>query len=305
MNTSRLQGLIAAPFTPFLANGDVNLDVIESYAGMLVRNGVAGVFVCGTTGEGSSLTLDERMRIAERWVAVADGKLKVLVHAGHTCLRDSQALAAHAQALKADGIACVAPYFFKPGLEELVQFSAAVAGAAPALPFYFYHIPSMTGVYSAMLDFLRLAGARIPNLRGVKFTYENLMDFSQCLQLEDGRFEMIFGRDEILIAGLAAGATAAIGSTYNFAAPLYRRVIENFEKNNLNAARADQAKACEMISIFIKYGNLPAGKAMLKMVGIDCGPVRLPLRNVTEEQGAALRGELELAGFFDYCCKVG
>ena len=304
MAYARLEGLIAAPFTAFYADGSLNLEPIEQYAAMLRANGVSGVFVCGTTGEGASLTTAERMRVAERWMAVADSKLRVIVHVGHASLLESQTLAAHAQSINADGFSCLAPYFFKPLAEELVQFCAEVAGAAPALPFYYYHIPSMTGVNMAMLDFLKAASPRIPNLQGVKFTYENLMDFGQCLRLEDGRFDIVFGRDEMLLAGLTTGASAAIGSTYNFAAPLYRRLIADFAVLNLQSARENQAKACEMIAVFLKRGGLPAGKAMMKLIGLDCGPVRLPLRNLTAPRIDTLRGDLEQIGFFDYCSKV-
>lgn len=304
MAYKRLAGLIAAPFTAFHADGSLNLEPIEDYAAMLCANGVSGVFICGTTGEGSSLTTAERMQVAERWVSAADSKLRIIVHVGHASLPECQTLAANAQSISADGFSCLAPYFFKPLAEELVQFCAEVAGAAPALPFYYYHIPSMTGVNLAMLDFLKLASSRIPNLQGVKFTYENLMDFGQCLRLEDRRFDIVFGRDEILLSGLAIGASAAIGSTYNFAAPVYTRLISDFAELNLPSAREHQAKACEMIAVFLKHGGLPAGKAMMKLIGLDCGPVRLPLRNLTAPQIDALGGDLEQIGFFDYCCKM-
>src|SRR3954469_8189210 len=120
----------------------------------------------------------------------------------------------------------MAPFFFRPGtVQELVDFMAQVAAAAPALPFYYYHIPSMTGVHIPAAEFLRAAADRIPNLAGVKFTFENLMDYAECVRFSGGRFDVLFGRDEMLLAGLSLGAHGAIGSTYNFAAPVYHRII--------------------------------------------------------------------------------
>ena len=219
-------GLIAAPFTPMRADGAINLDAVEPYACWLEHNHVAGAFVCGTTGEGASLTIDERRQLAERWVTTAPPGIRVIVHVGHTSLADCRALAAHAQSIGADSIACLAPFFFQPaGVEGLVTWCELVAAAAPALPFYYYHMPSMTGVSVKVSTFLRLASRRIPNLAGVKFTFEDLDDFRQGLEIEDGRFDMLFGRDELLLSALKLGARGAVGSTYNCAAPLYHALI--------------------------------------------------------------------------------
>ena len=300
-----LTGLVAAPYTAFHADGGLNLPLIEKQAASLVANGVTGAFVCGTTGEGVSLTVEERMQVAERWQQVTEGKLQIIVHVGHTSLGDARALAAHAQQIGAQGVSTLAPYFFKPGnAEDLAGFCAEVASAAPALPFYYYQIPSMTGVNISAADFLRAAAPRIPNLAGVKFTFENLMDFAECVRLESGRYNIVFGRDEILVAGLSLGARGAIGSTYNFMAPIFHEIILAFEKGDLAKAQEKQAAANAIIQIFIRYGGLPAGKAMMKMIGLDCGPVRLPLRSLDEKREAQLRTELEAAGFFQMCSRI-
>lgn len=301
---SPLTGLIAAPFTAFQTDGSLNLSLIEKQAGSLISNGITGAFVCGTTGEGSSLTTAERMQVAERWQSAAGERLRVIVHVGHTSLAECRALAGHAQKIGAAGVGCLAPFFFKPAsVEELVRYCAEVAAAAPELPFYFYHIPSMTGVSFPAAEFLRAAANRIPNLAGIKFTYENLMDYAECVRFEGGRYDILFGRDEILLAGLSLGARGAIGSTYNFAAPVYHRIIAAFEKGDIAAAQAEQARANAMISAFLRFGGLAAGKAIMKMIGIDCGPVRLPLRTLSEADEARLRKELEQAGFFEFCSR--
>ena len=302
MNYPRLNGLIAAPFVAFRPDGSLNLDRIEAQAHSLLANGVSGAFVCGTTGEGASLSVAERMLVAKRWCEVAGANLRVIVHVGQTALPDCRALAEHAQQIGAKGVGCYAPFFFKPSnQEDLVAFCAQVAAAAPALPFYYYQIPSMTGVQLPAADFLKLAHDRIPNLAGVKFTFENLMDFAECIRMQDGRFDVVFGRDEILLAGLSLGAKGAIGSTYNFAAPIYHRIMEAFERGDLESARAHQARANAMISIFVRFGGQPAGKAIMRFIGLDCGAARLPLRSPSEAREQELRAELEAVGFFDFC----
>ena len=120
-----LTGLISAPFTAFHTDGSLDLQAVEKQVASLVANGVAGAFVCGTTGEGISMTIEERMKVAERWQEVAAGKLQIVVHVGHTSLGDARTLAAHAQKIGAQGVSTLAPYFFKPGnAEDLAVFCA-------------------------------------------------------------------------------------------------------------------------------------------------------------------------------------
>ncbi|MDB6124103.1 MAG: Dihydrodipicolinate synthetase [Pedosphaera sp.] len=295
---SKLTGLVAAPFTAMREDGSLNLDMILSQARALAAGGAAGAFICGTTGEGFSLTTAERLRVAGHWLAVAPKQLRVIVHVGHNSMEESRALAHHAEQIGAHAIATIGPNFFRPAsVEQLVAYCSQVAGAAPGLPFYFYHMPAMTGVNFAMYDFLKLASQRIPNLAGIKFTHENLMDYTQCLNFELGRFNILFGRDEILLGALALGATGAVGSTYNYMAPIYQQLLAAFKRGDLESARRHQMSAIEIIAVMIRHGGLPAAKAMMKLIGIDCGPVRLPLQNLSVEQVANLSRDLERVNF--------
>ena len=301
-----LTGLIAAPHTPFHADGTLALELIPQQARLLAHNKVTGAFVCGTTGEGSSLTSEERFKVVEAWAAARPSSLALIVHVGHLSLGDACQFARHAQAAGADAIATIAPSFFKPAsTHELVAWCAKVAAAAPNLPFYYYHMPAMTGVTIPAADFLHSVNGQIPTLAGVKFTHENLMDFSRSSEISSGKSEMLFGRDEILLSGLALGAKGAVGSTYNFAAPLYLRIIEAFDRGDIETARRDQSRAMDFIEVLNRHGGLAAGKSAMKLIGIDCGPVRLPLRPLTDRDEKSLRDGLEKVGFFEYCSKVG
>lgn len=138
----KIKGLIDAPFTPFYENGEVNYEPIEAYAKLLVKNGLKGVFINGSSGEGYMLTDEERMKLAERWVEVAPDGFKVIVHVGSTCVKSSHKLAAHAQKIGAWGIGAMASPFPKVNrIEELVKYCEEIASGAPELPFYYYHIP--------------------------------------------------------------------------------------------------------------------------------------------------------------------
>jgi len=306
--STRFRSLVAAPFTPFHADRSLNLDVIPAYARFLRDNGVGAAFVCGTTGEGLSLTLEERLCIAERWVACADDRLRVIVHVGHTCLADARTLTAHAAKIGASAVSALTPCFFKPrNNAEVVNWCEAVASAAPALPFYYYNIPSMTGIDYPIVDFLAQAQDRIPSLAGVKYTHENLPDYKACVAFAQGRYDILFGRDELLLEGTDAGALGAVGSTYNYAAPLYLRLLAARAAGQATEARALQDTAIKMIAICNGIGvtHLAASKTLMAMLGVDCGPVRLPLAQPDATQLATLRTRLNEIGFFDFAGRSG
>lgn len=304
MIRQKTTGLVAAPFTPMRPDGALNLAVLDGYARWLHANGVVGAFICGTTGESTSLTLGERMQLAEGWRKVAPRALRIIVHVGGNSVADCRALAAHAAKIGADSIACLAPFFFKVrDVAELVDWCAEIASAAPQLPFYYYHMPSMTGTLLPVAEFLGAAAPRIPTFTGVKYTYEDLEDFGRCLRFENGRYDVLFGRDELLLSALKLGARGAVGSTYNFAAPQYQRLREAFERGDSAAAEKLQADAVRMIDACVKCGAPPiaAFKWWMSRVGVDCGPTRMPLANITPAQADALAAQLSGLRDFSWC----
>lgn len=258
--------------------------------------------MAGTTGESHSLTVAERQALAARWMDVSrDLPLKVVVHVGHNCLSDAQALAAHAEECGAHAIAALAPSYFRPPtINQLIDFLGAIAAAAPHTPFYFYDIPSWTGVQFSIVSFLERAQRQIPTFVGVKYTNADLTELQRALQFDGGRFDILWGSDESLLAGLALGCRGAVGSTYNFAAPLYHRVIEAFENGDLESARGYQSRAVAMVGTIAQYGFTAAAKSVMGMLGIDCGPARLPLAALSAATIAELRAELEALGFFGW-----
>lgn len=293
--TPRVEGLVAATHTPFDADGSLNLAVVERQAAHLVAGGVSAVFIGGSTGEGHSLMLDERQRLAARWFDVTRGTgLDVIVHVGANCLADARALAQQASTLGARAISAVAPSYFRPdSVEALVACCADVAGAAPDCPFYFYNIPSMTGVSLSTPDFLRQADGRIDTLTGIKFSDTDLAAYLECRSADDGRFDILWGVDEMLLGALACGARGAVGSTYNMAAPLYLCLIDAFRRGDLDAAREEQRRSIRLVRILAARGFMASAKAMMTMLGVDVGPPRLPHLRLADADVRALRRELE------------
>jgi len=298
---SRLTGLVAATLTPMKSDGSLNLDQVGPVVDWLVDRGISALYVCGSTGEGPLLTSQERRRVAAAFVSAASGRLPVVVQVGHSSLSEARALAAHAQQLGAQAVSAVPPYYFKPEtIEVLVDCLAEIAAGAPDLPFYYYHIPAITGVGFDLVRMLQLAADRLPTLAGVKYTAMTLDELQVLREFDGGRFDILHGRDEVLLSALAVGIRGAVGSTYNFAAPLYRRILSAFDSGDLDEARRCQALSVAMVRAIFSVGGQPGLKAAMNLVGPDCGPVRLPLVTFTAEQTSELRRKLAAIGFFEW-----
>jgi len=293
-----LIGLVPAVLTPFDSHGELNLAAVEKQVELCLADGVAAAFVGGTTGEFSSLSTAERTALAGRWLDACRGsKLRVVVHVGANALADATELARHAETHGAAAIATVAPNYVKPKtVAQLAEWCAKLAAAAPATPFYFYDIPAMTGVSLSMPEFLSQHAKSIPTFAGLKFTNADLMAFQQLLHFENGKFDVVWGFDEFLLAAVVLGAKGAVGSTYNFAAPLYQRIIAAVKAGDLAAARADQFRSVQLIALMQRYGFLAAAKEAMRARGVDLGPVRLPNPNMTAAQAKECRTELGSLG---------
>jgi len=298
----RIEGLIAAPFTPFDAAGEVNISRVAQLQKFYKDNGIAGVFICGTTGEASAMTFDEKRTLFEEWSKYKTDDFKVIGFLGGTSVKDCRALAHVAENCGLDAISVTAPYYFKPtGVVELAAFCSEVASATD-LPFFYYHIPSFTDVYYNMYDLLEQVDGEIPTFAGIKFTFENVMDFQRCIEYKNRKYNILWGRDEMLLSALAVGATGAVGSTYNYIAPLNLQIMDAFRHSNLEKARLLQLKALDYITFLHRYGP-STGKAFMKAVDMDCGGYRLPVRNLTNDQLHQFITALKATDFFAHCSK--
>ena len=300
----KIKGLIDAPFTPFYENGEVNYEPIESYARLLKNNGLQGVFINGSSGEGYLLTETEWMKLAEKWMAVAPQGFKVIVHVGSTCVKTSRRLAAHAQEIGAWGTGAMATPFPKIGrIEELVNYCEEIACGAPELPFYYYHIPAFNNAYLPMLDFLKAVDGRIPNFAGIKYTYESLYEYNQCRLYKEGKFDMLHGQDETILPCLAmGGAQGGIGGTTNYNGRALVGILEAWAAGDIEKARELQNFSQAVINVICNYrGNIVGGKRIMKLIGLDLGKNRTPFRNMTEEEENAMKAELEAIDFFSRC----
>lgn len=303
MRSEHLKGLIAAPFTPMHKDGSLNTALIPQYYEMLKANGVTGAFICGSTGEGVSMSMAEKKAVAEAWAAATkdDDDFKVMLFLGGTSIADCKELALYAKQIGLYAISFTAPFYFKPAnAAMLAKACAEVALVVPDMPFYYYHIPVLTGVNIAMYDLLQEVHGSIPNFAGIKYTHEDFMDFLSCMRFQNGKYDMLWGRDENMLSALVLGTKGAVGSTFNYAAPLYYELIDAFNNNELEKAQALQQQSIDMIRLLGKYGGIATGKAYMKLIGMDCGEFRLPVKNMSPEQFGLFKKDVEQLNFSSF-----
>lgn len=295
----KIEGIIAATFSTFDSNGSLDLGLVPIIVEKLIEEGVSGVYIGGTNGEGLSLSVEERMRVAEAYIQAVDKRILVFIHVGHSSIKTARMLAGHAQRIGADAISAVAAFYFKPSsAENLADCMAEIASAAPELPFYYYHMPAVTGLTISVLEFLQFAENKIPNLAGVKYTAHTLHEFQSCMHYANGKYDVLYGYDELLLPALCLGAKGAIGSTYSFAAPMYLKVIKLFKEGKLTEAAAAHYQCVQMIGALGKFSPIPTQKLILKLLGLDLGGCRLPLIGLNEAQALQVKEYLESVGFF-------
>jgi N-acetylneuraminate lyase len=296
-----INNLIAATYAPMNQDGSLNTKIIKTYTDFLIKNSVKGVFMNGSTGDFASLTFEERKEITLAWSKNKSPELYLIDHVGSPSLKVAKELAIYASD-KVDAIAVLAPYYFKlNSIEKLVTYCKEVAASAPNLPFYYYHIPVLSGANLNMLEFLKIASKEIPNLAGIKFTNNNLIDYLHCKNFENGKYNILFGFDEIFISSLPLGATGWVGSTYNHLAPLYYKIKELFEEGSMSEAAELQTKAIRFVEILDSKGGFNGvAKGFMKLLGIDCGPSRFPHTTLSDEAYLEIKQELDEIGLLKF-----
>lgn len=302
-----LEGLIAAPFTPMNEDGSLNLSIIPDYYEMLVSNGVTGAFICGSTGEGTSLTITEKKAVTAAWAECTNqgADFKIMLLLGGNSLAECKELALYAKQQGLYSVALTSPSYFKPAsVDMLAKCCMEVASVVPDMPFYYYHVPVLTGVDFPMYNLLCAIDGKIPNFAGIKYTHEDFMDFLSCLHFQNGKYDMLWGRDENMLSALSLGIKGSVGSTFNYAPALYYDLIDAFKNNDLPKAQALQQLSIDMIRLLGKYGGIATGKAYMKIIGLDCGEFRLPVKNMSAALFESFKNEVEQINFSSFCSKV-
>jgi N-acetylneuraminate lyase len=240
----------------------------------------------------------ERRSVAEAVLRQVKSRAPVVVHVGSLTTRTACSLASHAAEIGADATSSIPPFYYNVGPEGVKQYYIQVA-AASGLPFYIYNIPGTTGVNVAV-DVVRELIAAVPNLRGIKYTAPDLYGMRKYIELDDGRFNVLSGADEIMVAAQAMGADGAIGTTENFLPRVFVDAYQAFHAGDVKAAEALQARINWTVNAFLSFSPLAAVKEIMRLLGFDLGSPRPPLLALTDDQRGRLREMLEEIGFFKW-----
>ncbi len=282
MNASKYAGIFPALYACYEDNGAISAKRTRQLAQHLIEKGVQGLYVGGSSGECIYLNTKERKQTLEAVMEVAGGKLKVIAHVACNNTRDSQDLAAHAQALGVDAIAAIPPIYFHLPEHAVVQYWNDISSAAPDTDFIIYNIPQLAGVALTMPLFRQML--KNPKVIGVKNSSSPVQDIWQWKNVAGERpFAVFNGPDRQLLAGLANGADGGIGGTYGVMPELYLKIYRLYSQNRMEEALQIQNDAAYIVSILGRgKGSIYAveKEILYRHAGIALGGVRSPLPNI-------------------------
>ena len=290
-----LHGIIAAVPTPFTADGSaIDEANLRALADHLVAGGLHGVVATGSTGEFNTLSPDEYRDAMRLWVEAVDGRIPVVAGIGSTSTAEAVALAQHAQAVGADAVMLLPPFYAPPAWDALVAFLTAVTGAVD-IPAVYYHIPSHTGISLTPEQLAQLGD--IPGLDYIKDTSGDAVGQGELLVRHADRITVFNGWDTLTFFGLASGAKGAVWGVGSIVPELTVQLWETLAvKGDLVAAR-EQWKHLWAISDFLESVDYAAGiKAGLTIVGRSAGPTRAPSLPLSDADVARFTAILTAAG---------
>lgn len=293
-----IEGLVPAMLTSFTKNGErVDYEKACALAVRLAGQGVAGIFPCGTTGEGLLMSLAERKQLIEELVPAVGNRIKVIVHVGCLDTASSVELARHAAQTGAAAVGVVAPGFYSYDDASLARHFKAVAAAA-ALPVFIYNIPGCAKNAVSPELVVRLAN-QVDNIIGLKDSSGNIQNVIRVLDGAPKGFNLLNGVDEYTYQAMLTGANGSVTSTANVAPWLFLNIYKELKKGNLKKARVCQTRLTGACGVF-QYGRMVARyKEGLRLRGFDAGYVRPPQRELTAAERKTFAKQFKEAGLLD------
>ncbi|MCM8773050.1 MAG: dihydrodipicolinate synthase family protein [Candidatus Omnitrophica bacterium] len=269
-------GVYAALLTPFDENGEICKKRLKNLVKFLISKGIDGLYVCGSTGEGISMDIEERKMVAEIVKEEAENKINIIVHVGFLNTKNAVKLAKHAEKIKIDAISSIPPIYYKFSFDEIYDYYKRIAEST-SLPFFIYYIPSTTGIELKNEDLLKFT--EIKNIIGLKYTYPDIYLLQDLLLKTNGKWIAFAGSDELFLPSLTMGAVGCIGSTQNILPEIFVDIYKNFKTGNIKKAMELQKRITIAVSLISKYYNgITACKTALKFRGIDVGYGRSPTK---------------------------
>lgn len=290
-----LTGILPALVTPFRRGSDrIDESAARRLIERLLSDGADGFYILGSTGEGILMDENRRMEMCEIAVDQVAGRKPVICHTAAMNFQSALRLTKHAAEAGVTAVSAIPPLFFRYELRELLLYYRQLAEVSP-LPFIMYNHTAAGGGLSAetVADIFRQVDA----ITGVKWTVNNYCQMMRLHELTDGQINIINGPDEMLIQGLAAGADAGIGTTYNVMLPEYKAIYKAFQAGDATRAGSIQRRINTVTAVMQRYGTVPATKYMCGLMGVDVGNASRPLRQLSKEEGHALEADLRSVGW--------
>jgi len=277
--------IFSALVTPINEDESLNLDALKRLVNFEINSGVEGFYCCGSSGEGLLLSNEERKLFLETVIKEVNGRVPVVSHIGTIRTNDVIDLAKHAKSMGVAAVSMIPPYYYKFSMDEIMKYYEDVIDAVSDLPVIVYNIPQFTGVSFTKENAGRLLDN--PRVVGIKHTSTDLFGLERMVQNYPEK-TFLNGFDEIFLSGLAAGATAAIGTTVNLYPKTFKRIRELYQCGEIEHARQVQHLVNHRVEETVAVGIFSAMKYILKSQGIDCGICRKPFKELTDDQKARL-----------------
>lgn len=285
-----ISGIIPALVTPFDKNAKVDHGALSELVNRLIEQGAGGFYACGSTAECFLMTDEERKATLETIVKTTNGRVPVIAHVGNIGTEKTCDLARHARELGADAISSVPPFYYKFSFDEIAGYYGDIAKAVPDLPLIVYNFPAFSGVEINADNFKTIIDAS--GAQGLKYTSYNLFEMEKISRRYPD-ITIFNGHDEVYLNAMPAGATAAIGSTFNVMLPKFLKLEELYKEGKMEEAIKKQGEINDVIEAMIKVSVNGSIKYWLTKSGIPCGDCRKPNIPLTAEQKAFLDGIYE------------
>lgn len=287
---SQFHGILPALITPLDPAGALLPGAMEKLLERVYTAGVDGVYVCGSTGEGLLLPVEQRKRALEVVVRNSPAGKQIVVHTGAHRTLDAIELTRHASKAGVTAISSLPPIGTYSYAEIRGYYQRLAAESdVPLLVYFFPAFSSAIGGIEEVLDL-----CTIPNVVGLKYTDHNLYRMSEIARADKVIFS---GYDEVLVAGLLMGACGGIGTFYNLVPELFVQLFQFARAGRWAEARAVQSRINELIKLTLQFPALSAVKTLLRWNGIECGECVEPRGAMTPDQAVLFRKALERSSF--------
>jgi 4-hydroxy-tetrahydrodipicolinate synthase len=294
LNNSSLRGSIPPLVTPF-RDGKVDFNKFAELAERQVQRGSNGIVVAGTTGEPSSLSVEERIELLKVAVSTVGGRIQVIAATGSASYAETLRLTTEAEAAGADAALVVTPYYIKPSQRGLVDYFVAL-GRRVKLPLMIYHIPGRAAVSIKAQTVCRIA-EQIPNLVGLKHADQNLELITELLVGLGPDFRIFCGVEALSLPMLILGGSGLMNAAGNLAPDRVAALYAAVQKIDLKSARDIHVELFELNqSIFIDTNPVPLKYMMFRLGLLDAPELRLPLVSIDDANAKILDGVLARAG---------